>query len=45
MNPTPNPSATSNQVGLVMLILTIKYRRAGPPLRLHAAIFGETTQL
>ena len=32
-------------VGLVMLILTIKYRRAGPPLRLHAAVFGERTQL
>ena len=33
-------------VGLVMLILTIKYRRAGPSLRLHAAVFGEElTQL
>ena len=32
-------------VGLVMLILTIKYRRAGPSLELHAAIFEETTQL
>jgi hypothetical protein len=28
-------------VALVMLILTIKFRRAGPSLRLHAAVFGE----
>ena len=28
-----------------MLILTIKFRRAGPALGLHAGIYGERTQI